>query len=404
MKVNKYYLFVFIYFFVNSVGLPHGLLYTTISTPLFFVWIVQRGKRNIFFKFFLFFSPFIFFNILNGVEIHYYLRSLALFFSVYIFCLTAHTYLKAEVKLSQVFKKIAITNFIIAAIALLFVFTPFRSLFWESWSISVGALSVSKWPRLYGFTYEPSYYSTLLVPIFAFYFLKFILRKSTSEDYKLLVIVAIPLILSFSMGVISGLVISTLLLFLFNSIRFFTNRRLFYSLVFITTTVFVTVFSMFLFYRDNPFFVRIIAIVQGQDGSANGRTYQAFYLAYKIAELKSIWWGVGPGQLKLIGDSVIKNFYNYPLDYGQVSIPSAFPETFALFGFVGLFFRIFLEFYFFFKTKVLSNYYRSFLFFYMFVYQFTGSFTTNITEYVIWILAFTNTFNEFDKNGSLRAL
>jgi hypothetical protein len=32
----------------------------------------------------------------------------------------------------------------------------------------------------------------------------------------------------------------------------------------------------------------------------------------------------------------------------------------------------------------------------MFVYQFVGSFATNLAEFVIWILAFTNVFRQFD--------
>jgi hypothetical protein len=36
------------------------------------------------------------------------------------------------------------------------------------------------------------------------------------------------------------------------------------------------------------------------------------------------------------------------------------------------------------------------LFIFIFVYQFTGSFITNLAEYVIWILAFTNAFPQFD--------
>lgn len=36
------------------------------------------------------------------------------------------------------------------------------------------------------------------------------------------------------------------------------------------------------------------------------------------------------------------------------------------------------------------------LFIFMFIYQFVGSFATNLAEYVIWILAFTNVFRQFD--------
>jgi hypothetical protein len=33
----------------------------------------------------------------------------------------------------------------------------------------------------------------------------------------------------------------------------------------------------------------------------------------------------------------------------------------------------------------------------MFIYQFTGSYIYNIAEYAIWLLAFNNVFEEFDK-------
>ena len=58
------------------------------------------------------------------------------------------------------------------------------------------------------------------------------------------------------------------------------------------------------------------------------------------------------------------------------------------------------EVYFFFKTKVYSNFLRLVLFIFVFVYQFSGSFITNIAEYVIWIMAFSPwLFKEFDKNN-----
>ncbi|MBC7536218.1 MAG: hypothetical protein H7258_11050, partial [Ferruginibacter sp.] len=56
----------------------------------------------------------------------------------------------------------------------------------------------------------------------------------------------------------------------------------------------------------------------------------------------------------------------------------------------------------FFYTKVWTNYFRLLLFIFIFIYQFTGSFVTNIAEYVIWILAFTNVFVEFDVDKRLR--
>jgi hypothetical protein len=78
------------------------------------------------------------------------------------------------------------------------------------------------------------------------------------------------------------------------------------------------------------------------------------------------------------------------------SIPNAAAETLAIFGWAGLILRIGIELFFFFLTKVWTNYYRLLLFLFVFIYQFTGSFITNVAEYVIWILAFTNVFHQFD--------
>jgi hypothetical protein len=162
----------------------------------------------------------------------------------------------------------------------------------------------------------------------------------------------------------------------------------------------IGIIFLYIFYPNNPIFVRAIAFISNDDQSGRGRTTEAFHLAYQIAEVKSIWWGVGPGQLKIVGDPIIKEFYAYGSNYGQVSIPNAVAETLTLFGFVGVGLRISIQLYLFFRTKVLNNYFQTLLFLYAFIYQFTGSFTTNVAEYVIWILAFTNVFPQFDKQNS----
>jgi len=397
MRIRKYYPFAFIYFFVNSLGLPFGLLYTMILTPVFYVWILLKGKREIIIKFLLVASPFILNHLLNGVDTFQYFRSIALFFTVYVFCYAFYTLITTYNGIEEIFRKLLIFNFILTIIAVFFIFTPYRDLLWNKWFIEIGQLSVTDLPRLMMFTYEPSYYATLLVPIVGFYLTKTILKQPEKNPVITLIMVLVPLLLSFSMGVIAGVIVAIGILFLMNLSILLTSKRLFYSFIILTTSFVLTITFLFIFFPENPFFVRIIAIVSGADASANGRTFQAFELAHIIAAKKSLWWGVGPGQLKIIGDAIIKDYYRYRPGYGQVSIPSAFPETIALFGYIGAGLRLFIELYLFFKTRVLNSYYRTFLFFYIFVYQFTGSFTTNIAEYVIWILAFTNIFPQFDK-------
>ena len=397
MKINKYFPFVFLYFFINTIGLPSGLLYTTLLTPVFYFWLLSKGKKQILLKFSICLAPFVLAHLINGVDIGVYIRSVVLLLTVYIFSYTFYTWITTYDDVEGIFRRLLIANFLFTLVALCFVLTPYRSLFWLNWSISNAGIAIENWPRLTLFSYEPSHYATLLVPFFAYYFIKFILKQREQNSLLMLMMIVLPLVLSLSMGVISGLIISIAILFLLNATRFLGSKKLLYSLSAIVISFIVLFLVLLVFYRNNPFFVRIMAIVAGKDGSARGRTYEAFYLAYKIAHLKSLVWGIGPGEIKVIGDPIIKAYYEYPDTYGQVSIPAALAETFALFGMVGTFIRLFAEVYLFFKTRVLDNYFRTLLFFYMFVYQFTGSFVTNIAEYVIWILAFTNIFPQFDK-------
>jgi hypothetical protein len=118
-------------------------------------------------------------------------------------------------------------------------------------------------------------------------------------------------------------------------------------------------------------------------------------LAGKLLKEKNEYWGIGPGQVKVLGQDLIRGYYLYEPGT-PVAIPNAVAETWALFGWAGLLLRFTIEAGLFFYTKVWSNYYRLLLFIFMFIYQFTGSYITNPAEYVIWILAFTRVFKEFD--------
>src|SRR5260221_1202705 len=111
MKINKYYPFVFVYFFVNAVGLPLGMLYTTLLTPLFYVWLVLKGKKEILLKFFIFFTPFIIIHLINGVDTFTYVKSTLLFLTVYIFCYTFYTLITSYREMEKIFRMLSITNF-----------------------------------------------------------------------------------------------------------------------------------------------------------------------------------------------------------------------------------------------------------------------------------------------------
>ena len=112
--------------------------------------------------------------------------------------------------------------------------------------------------------------------------------------------------------------------------------------------------------------------------------------------MKSIFFGTGLGQIKIMTKEVVGKYFHYWGVLPRYDIPNAMGETLAIFGLVGVALRLFLEIWLFFKTRVFTNYYRLALFIFVFIYQFTGSFITNSVEYVIWVLAFSNVFEQFN--------
>jgi hypothetical protein len=173
------------------------------------------------------------------------------------------------------------------------------------------------------------------------------------------------------------------------------KRILNMGMLFIVVSASVFVILLWIF-PGNSFFLRLDNIVSGHDTSGKGRTSDAFILAQQILEKKSFAWGIGPGQIKILGADIVRSYYLYSLDYNTIAIPNATAETLAIFGWIGVSIRIMIELFLFFYTRVWTNYFRLLLFIFIFLYQFTGSFITNLAEYVIWILAFTNAFPQFN--------
>lgn len=392
MKLNKYFPFAFIYFFINSVALPFGLTYTALLAPLFYMWILMIRKKEILLPFISVLLPFIIIHIITGVEIKSYSISLVNFLLVYVFCQAVYTFLKECKTPEKIFRRILILNFIFCLVAIVIYFTPYFKLLWMEQSISAG---VSHFRRLKLFTYEPSYYALLFIPLFFFYLLQYFFRQNTISAGWLLLMLFLPYVLSFSIGVIGAALVAGLLTYLIYLRRLTRKRRILNGIVNTGAVLTSGMMVLVLFFRHNPIFSRFVNIFSGKDTSGNGRTVDAFILARKLLKETNEYWGVGIGQIKLVGEDIIRSYYLYYMNY-TVAIPNAAAETLAIFGWVGFSLRLFIEIFLFFYTRVWTNYYRLLLFFFMFIYQFTGSFITNVAEYVIWILAFTNVFRQFD--------
>ena len=393
MRINKYLPFAFIYFFVNSLFLPFGLTYTTLLAPLFYIWILLIRKKEVVLPFLAVLAPFILVQVLFvGVVRKEYFVSLLNIVLIYISCQAVYTFFKVCKDPETVFRKILVINFILCIAAIVLYFTPFVSWVWIRQYLTEGVVSFR---RLKLFTYEASYYATLFVPIFCFYFLQYFFRQNKIKGWILSVMIFLPYLLSFSIGVMGSLFIAGILTYLIYFGRLTKKRRVFNGIVLGGSLSLVIIWPLLFFFNNNILFSRIVNFFSGRDTSGKGRLYDAYIIAQKLLREKNEYWGVGIGQIKIMGEDIIRSYYLYDMNY-VISIPNAVAETWAIFGWVGVTLRIFIEIFLFFYTKVWMNYYRLWLFFFVFIYQFTGSFITNMAEYVIWILAFTNVFRQFD--------
>ena len=398
-RINKYLPFAILYFFLNSVFLPLGLLYTTLLTPLFLVWLYRQNKIEYGWVFFILTIPFACIHYRQGIDLYYYFKSYVLLFTVFVFILTMIRFLQITTSLRIIFRKLLTINFFLVCIACILFFIPgLRGLMWSVYDISTG---LTKFPRLSMFTYEPSYYSTLLIPLAFYYYLKIIFFKYPNPGY-IFFLVSFPLVISFSLGAILGLTISFGILFFPDIRSFFMKKNVAASVLTAGIFIIVAFIVIYYIYPNNPLYLRIRNIFSGRDSSFKGRGSDSFHLAWNVAREKSIYFGIGLGQLKLIGVKIWNDFYNTVFNINAIAIPNAVAETFAIYGIVGLIIRFSLEWYFFFRTKTYSNYYRLGLFIFIFIYQFTGSYFFNIAEYAIWTLAFSQVFEEFDRKNILK--
>lgn len=406
MRINKYLPFAFIYFFINSLGLPFGLTYTAVLSPVLYWWTVRQRKQEILLPFFVLLVPVILVHLYQGVEAKSYFISLLNYTFVYIFCQAFYTFLKTADDKEIIFRNLLIANTILCLIAIPVYFTPINEIVWMKENITEG---LDNFLRLKLFTYEASYCALLCTPLFFYYFNQVIFRQNKMNSWLLLAMITLPFLLSFSIGTIACILFAVVTVFMIYCTRLIRKRRVI-SIVAITAAISFTALGLMLaFFPDNSLFVRIGNILQGKDTSGNGRTAEAFILAVKMLKLKTFAFGIGAGQVKTLGAEIVRDYYFYPFDFTNIAIPNATAETLALFGWVGVSFRFAVEIFLFFYTKVWTNYFRLMLFLFIFLYQFTGSFVTNIAEYVVWIMAFWKGWNEFDvrkemQNSEQRAM
>jgi hypothetical protein len=395
LKISKYSILAHVYFFFNSLFLPKGLLYTTVLSPLFYYKTVKSKRRTNTLPFVLFLFVYDAIHFYYGVDYRSFFISNLLFILTYFSVISFYHFINNYQGLPKLFKEILLSNALLALIAIPFFFAPknYQEWFWYINKLTVG---FDGFPRLALFTYEASYYSLLLIPVWYYYIFKFLFNEIEYNKWTTLLLITVPMLMSLSFGVIGATILvifSMSIIFLKKLIKYKKT----FSIALISLLVLSVVFALlWVFYPQNVFFARLENILAGNDTSTNGRTKDSFTMAWRIADMKNIYFGAGLGQIKIMIIEMVRKYYNYWGVFPRYDIPNAMGETLAIFGLFGVFLRIGLEVWLFFKTKVFTNYYRLALFIFIFIYQFTGSFITNSVEYVIWILAFSNVFEQFN--------
>jgi len=386
-----------IFFYLNTVVLPPPITFTTILSILDLKKTVSKFWKILLIIFLILIAYTIIHNI-NGVVKLDYFRS-TIYFAALIFSgFAAFRYLSSNPPdVQKTFELLSITGLILVVVGVIALFTPVANIFWAD-HVFVG--NSDSMFRFQGLIYEPSHLALTLSPIFLYFFWKCI-NKLELKTCLFLFAIALPICLTISFGFVAALLIS-----LFFTVLLVLVVHQQFKRVLILPVLGVLVAIGMISFTENAISERLSNIVQGEDSSVNGRTTEAYTLGYKCAESKSIWFGIGLGQVKHIGEEVIRPYYaaQDPVGYSfenwpiiQIPTNSA-AETLAVFGIVGLLLKIGFQIFCFIKLKVYNNYLNLTIFGFIFFYQLMGSFILSSTEIIMWAFAFAKIFPEFDVN------
>lgn len=379
-----------IYFWLNIFGLPAPLLHTNFISLFFIKKLLKRNYFKLTIAFVVFLLCYFAIHYYNGIDIATYMRSLVVYILVFLNVILAHNYIKhLGDNIEELFIYVIKVNFVFYVVAVILLILDIPNFCWRYYNYTnlgqAGGI-----PRFQGLLYEPSYYALIFSPLFIYSVYKLLFKERTLRNFKHFIFIAIPMISTWSFGVLLGMFLAIVIVFIYYAIKYY---RVNIYVLFAFSLVPIGVILLLLF--NSEIATRVAMNFSGEDVSAQGRTSNAFEIANHLAKAKNAVFGIGIGQIKVFGEEYIQNYYGYQKWY-RVSIPNAFAETLAIFGYLGVFIRLFIQVYFFFYTKCYNNFFSLTLFTFIFIYQLTGSFITSTAEYVIWLLAFMNIFPMFN--------
>ena len=385
-------LFVFLFFF-NRVGLPFGLSFDMILAPFFLYTIFKEFNQSTLYKAIGILLVFGIIHAFLGVNYTAFFVSNVVFLALIIGVICFYQRAKQIDYFEEIILRITQLNVVFTIIALATLFFLKSTYLWYLVPYTSNAEAL---PRLKLFTEEASHYSFLLLPVF-YYWLYQLLARVNWRTFGYLMSIIISLILSFSLGVLSIIAITLILILVLYSRSILSHhryRKFLLILIFILVTIGLL---LAFFFPINPLTIRINNLINGQDTSGRGRTYESCEIAWRVLQLNYPLIGIGLGQFKLIGRDVLLFYYKYHTIPAVVRLPNALAETLVSFGVLGAVLRIFLQIYWGIKAAIFQNVFQTSLFIALFIYQFTGGFLFHSFEYYYWILAFIPVFKSFDK-------
>jgi len=382
---SHYLPFVLLYCFANNFLLPEGLLYTTLLTPVLLYWLYKTGKL----KYLLIFSILLLipipFQLSPAIDMKSFLISTTLVMAAFIFLITSYFLLKKlNNVIEDIFSKVLVINMFLVFLAMLLLPIDFISQFlWDFKPISPG---VPEFPRLMLLAYEPSHYALLLSPVFIYFILR-ILKNQIEHPLLYLLAVLVPLFLTLSFGVIGAIAIALMIVVPAYHQHLSRNNKSF--LINGGVLTFALILAFYFAFPEFPVFERLHNILEGKDTSTKGRLLHSFMFAHDLISANNVFFGLGPGQIKILAHDLIVNFYKYEDEYAEiVRIPNTMGEMLATYGFYGFILKILITSWLFFYFKIYRNMFSLSLFIFIFIYQFTGSFIINAAEMGIWAMVY----------------
>lgn len=352
--------------------MPHGLMFTSILSPFLYIWLLLKRRHFVLETFFAFLFPFLFMNVVDGIIWKDFIVTATLLLTVYVSAYAMGVAIQELRHLDYLIHALIWINLAIALVGLIVRFTPFALLMWQN-----PAISGSHLERFQGFDSEPDGFVYMMMPLVVYAYWRLV-RWHTRGDILRGIAVLIPLLMALAYGPIACLVVSVAVTHLIRS----SGWRRFGTPAGIGLAILTIFFALPSHSRIRE---RVTHILSGTDQSTHERTAEAYLAGYAMARHKDLWFGVGLGEAKEATGRQITSWNGI----GKGSVPAAIPHQLGEMGIVGLLLRFALELFFFVKTRPDRSAFRLTLFVWMFLIQFAGSHITNISEYVIWILAFS---------------